>query len=260
MPVARLDSRALVSVTGPDAHSFLHGLLTQDVETLESGGLRYAALLGAQGRLLFDLFLYGVNNGVLIDVASNRRTDLVQRLSLYRLRANVRIALEESSIYAAWDQTEEDWSADPRRPQIGRRRIGQDDATASESDWRAHCLDQGVPDAIDFAFDVDYPIECNLDLLNGIDFKKGCFIGQEVASRMKRRGKVKSRLVPLAFDGPPPPFGAEILNGDLRAGEMRGGVQDRGMALLRLDRMSGELRVGGRPARPLPPRWLDLNG
>ena len=116
----------------------------------------------------------------------------------------------------------------------------------------------GVPDAADFAPDSDYPIECDLDLLNAIDFQKGCFIGQETTSRMKRRGTIKTRLVPIVFKGPPPPFGAEILNGDLRAGEVRSGLDGRAMALLRLDRMSGALRIGDREARADPPTWSGL--
>lgn len=259
MPVARLDSRALIAVTGPDARTFLHGLLTQDVETLASGEVRYGALLGPQGRLLFDLFLYGTDDGVLIETAADRRDALLQRLSLYRLRAKVDLAADPRQVFVAWGEAESSWPADPRLPGLGRRTVAADAAPdALEADWRRHQLEHGVPDTADFAPDSDYPIECDLDLLNGIDFQKGCFIGQETTSRMKRRGTIKTRLVPIVFEGPPPPYGAEILNGDLRAGDVRSGMDGRAMALLRLDRMSGALGVDGREAYADPPRWSGL--
>jgi folate-binding protein YgfZ len=261
MPVARLDSRALIAVTGPDARAFLHGLLTQDVETLAPGELRYGALLGPQGRLLFDLFLFGTDDGVLIDCVADRRPALLQRLGLYRLRAKVELTPDDRPVFAAWGDGQPSWPVDPRLPALGRRAVAPErTADASEADWRRHQVAFGFPDAADFAPDADYPIECNLDLLNGIDFQKGCFIGQETTSRMKRRGTIKTRLVPITFDGPPPRFGAEILNGDLRAGEVRGGVEGRAMALLRLDRMTGRLTIDGREARADPPAWLGLAG
>lgn len=261
MPVARLDSRALIAVTGPDARTFLHGLLTQDVESLAPGAVRYGALLGPQGRLLFDLFLFGTDEGVLIDGAADRRATLMQRLALYRLRAKVDLALDDRSVCAAWGEDEPSWPADPRLDALGRRAVVPSPSVeAAETDWRRHQLALGVPDAADFAPDADYPIECDLDLLHGIDFRKGCFIGQETTSRMKRRGTIKTRLLPIVFDGPPPPFGAEILNGDLRAGEVRSGLDGRAMALLRLDRMTGALIIDGRQARADPPPWLGLDG
>ena len=259
MPVAQLDSRALIAVTGPDARAFLHGLLTQDVETLAVGEVRYAALLGPQGRLLFDLFLFGTHDGVLIDCVADRRPALLQRLGLYRLRAKVDLTPDDRPVFTAWDDGPSEWPVDPRLPALGRRAVAPATvAHASEADWRRHQLDLGVPDSSDFAPDADYPIECDLDLLNGIDFQKGCFIGQETTSRMKRRGTIKTRLVPITLEGPPPPFGAEILNGERRAGETRTALDGRAMALLRLDRMAGPLTVDGREAHADPPDWLGL--
>lgn len=259
MPVARLDSRALIAVTGPDARTFLHGLLTQDVESVAVGEVRYGALLGPQGRLLFDLFLYGADDGVLIEAAADRRDALLQRLSLYRLRAKVELSPDPRAAFVAWADAEPSWPADPRLPGLGRRAISEAEVNASEADWRRHQLELGVPDAADFAPDSDYPIECDLDLLNGVDFQKGCFIGQETTSRMKRRGTIKTRLLPITFDGPQPPVGTEVLNSELRAGEVRSGVDGRAMALLRLDRMAGALSVDGREARADPPAWLGLD-
>ena len=120
--------------------------------------------------------------------------------------------------------------------------------------WR---LSLGVPDpARDVVADKTFPIEANFDLLNGIDFSKGCFVGQETTSRMKRRGTIKTRMAPIAFDGPPPAFGAEVLNGTLRAGEVLTGAEGRAMAQLRLDRLDGDLTVDGRPVRVDWPGWM----
>jgi folate-binding protein YgfZ len=114
-----------------------------------------------------------------------------------------------------------------------------------------------VPGPADWGADKTYPIEANFDLLDGIDFKKGCFVGQETTSRMKRRGQVKSRMLPIVFDGPPPPPGAEVLAGELRAGEVLSGGDGRAMAALRLDRIGGgNLTVDGRPVRVERPAWF----
>ena len=118
-------------------------------------------------------------------------------------------------------------------------------------------LTLGVPGPNDRGTDKTYPIEANFDLLNGIDFSKGCFVGQETTSRMKRRGSIKSRMLPIAFEGPPPPPGTEILAGTLRAGEVLSGMEGRAMALVRLDRIEGaELAAVGRAVRVDWPNWL----
>ncbi len=260
MPVARLDYRAAVSVTGEDARSFLQGLLTQDVETLADGEVRYGALLGPQGRLLIELFLHGQAHGVLIDCPADQRDALIQRLTLYRLRAKAQVSADDGPIFVAWGaDAPSDWPIDPRLPGLGRRWIGEGQSNASEPAWLEHQLALGVPDARDMKPDADYPIECDLDLLNGIAFHKGCFVGQETTSRMKRRGAIRTRLVPVIFDGPVPAVGTEILNGDLRAGEIRSGQDGRAMALLRLDRIGGALAAGGMEVRADPPAWLGLD-
>jgi folate-binding protein YgfZ len=258
--IARLDSRALIRVSGPDARPFLHNLLTQDVETLAAGELRFGALLSPPGRLLFDLFLWGEGDGILLDVAADRRDALRQRLSMYQLRAQVTVEADDRPVLASWPEVADGFVPDPRAPGLGGRRYGGAvEPNAAEADWQAHRLSVGVPDpAADAPSDKTYPIEADFDLLNGIDFQKGCFVGQETTSRMKRRGAIRNRMLPLAFDGPPPSFGAEVLNGDLRAGEVLSGIDGAAMALLRLDRIEGGLTVEGRPVRVRRPDWTGL--
>lgn len=254
---ARLPSRALIRAYGPDWRSFLQGLLTQDVETLADGEARFAAMLTPQGKVLFDLLVIGDGDGALLDVAADRRDALLQRLAIYRLRAKVEIAPDDRGVFAMWGDGGAEGVTDPRLPDLGRRIYGATEANASEDDYQAHRLALGVPDpAADAVPDKTYPIEANFDLLAGIDFHKGCFVGQETTSRMKRRGAIKNRMVPIVFEGPAPAFGAELLVGELRAGEVLSGSDGRAMALVRLDRVeAGVLTVDGRPVEVAWPAW-----
>lgn len=261
--IAPLPSRAVIAVAGPDWRSFLQGLITQDVETLAAGELRFCGLLTPQGRLLYDLFVAGLADGALLDVAAQHREAIVTRLSMYRLRAKVEIGASDLTVAAAFSPDGkpvgvEGGYADPRLPGLGARIYGPTaEPDATEADYEAHRLALGAPGPADWLSDKAYPIEADFDLLGGIDFKKGCFVGQETTSRMKRRGTIKNRMMPIVFDGPAPAFGSEVLAGELRAGEVLSGGEGRAMALLRLDRIDGEaLTVEGRPVRVDRPDWL----
>ena len=280
----------MVRVSGPDWRPFLHNLLTHDVEHLPEGEARFAGLLTPQGRLLYDLFVVATDDGALVDVAAEHRAALIQRLTMYRLRAKVEIAAEDlavSALFSAHPREPEGkarssqsgdpdissevrsgqnwipafagmsgvWVKDPRLSELGWRGYGHT-GSEPEAAYDAHRLALGVPGAADWGSDKTYPIEANFDLLNGIDFKKGCFVGQETTSRMHRRGTVKTRMAPITFDGPPPPFGTEILNGNLRAGEVLSGIDGPAMASLRLDRLEGALTVEGRPVTVDLPEWM----
>lgn len=266
---APLPSRALIAVSGPDWRGFLQGLITQDVETLKPGEARFGALLTPQGRLLHDLFVVGREDGCWLDVLAEHRDAILQRLAIYRLRAKVELARDDtpvSILYSASGQAAAPspgpgWTPDPRLPELGWRGYGATPpagATLADEDAREdQKLALGVPGPADWGSDKTYPIEANFDLLNGIDFKKGCFVGQETTSRMKRRGTVKSRMLPIRFAGEPPAPGSEILAGTLRAGEVLSGRRGGAMALVRLDRIAGaELSVDGRPVRVERPAWI----
>lgn len=259
---AVLKSRALIALGGEDWRDFLQGLITQDVETLQPGDLRFAALLTPQGRLLFDLFVVGREDGAWLDVEEQHRAALTMRLTMYRLRAKVTIAADETpvSVLFGGQDAPESWIADPRLPALGWRGYGAaapaDATTVDEVAYDAHRLALGVPGPADWGSEKTYPIEANFDLLNGIDFHKGCFVGQETTSRMKRRGQIKNRMLPLTFDGAAPAFDAEVLLGDRRAGEVLSGQDGRAMALVRLDRIDGELTAGGKAVQVDRPEWL----
>jgi folate-binding protein YgfZ len=258
--VANLPSRALIAVGGADWRGLLQGLLTQDVDTLAPGEARFAALLTPQGRLLHDLFLVGREDGCWLDCQASSRAALLQRLTIYRLRAKVSLDLDGAAIFAAWGRAPagDGWTHDPRLPALGWRGYGLTATPdATEADYELHRLAIGAPGPADWGEDATYPLEADFDLLNGVDFRKGCFVGQETTSRMKRRGSIKSRMLPISFDGPPPPPGAEILAGTLRAGQVLSGGEGRAMALLRLDRIAGaRLTVEGRPCNVIQPSWM----
>jgi hypothetical protein len=257
--IAVLASRALIRVAGDDWRGFLQGLITQDVETLNAGEARFGALLTPQGRLLFDLFVIGRTDGCWLDCALERRAALIQRLTIYRLRAKVTIEPDETPVLAAWAAAPagDGWTPDPRLPALGWRGYGAAaEPSTDEPAYDAHRLALGVPGPADWAGETTYPIEADFDLLSGIDFKKGCFVGQETTSRMKRRGAIRSRMLPIVFDGPAPAPGAEVLAGTLRAGEVLSGADGRAMALVRLDRIEGAaLTVDGRDCRVERPEW-----
>ena len=257
--IARLETRAVIALDGPDWRSFLQGLITQDVDTLAADELRLGAILTPQGRLLYDLFIAGTPDGALLDVAAEHREAIIQRLTMYRLRAKVEITASDLPVFAIFPAGE--GYRDPRLPALGARAYGQDLAPTTDEDaYDAHRLSLGVPAPADWLSDKTYPIEADFDLLNGIDFKKGCFVGQETTSRMKRRGTIKNRMLPIAFDGPAPAFGAEVLVGELRAGEVLSGRDGRAMAMLRLDRIeAGGLTVDGRAVSVERPDWVDPN-
>lgn len=264
--LAHLTSRSPIRVSGPDWRDFLQGLISNDVESLAPGDMRFAALLAPQGRFLFDMFVIATSDGCLLDVQAAQRDALAQRLAIYRLRAKVEISPADGAVWALWDTdaAPDGWIADPRLSGLGWRAISpspvQGAQITDEAAYDAHRLALGVPDpARDLVSDKTYPIEADFDLLNGIDFKKGCYVGQETTSRMKRRGGIKSRMLPIVFDGAAPALGAEVLaNGKLRAGEVLSGGEGRAMALLRLDRIEGaELTVDGRAVRAERPTWME---
>ncbi|HEY4030808.1 MAG TPA: folate-binding protein [Caulobacteraceae bacterium] len=262
---AHLTSRALIAVSGPDTRPFLDNLLSNRVEDLHPGAARAALLLTPQGKFLFDLFVVAPaadepQDILLLDVQAAQQQALIQRLTMYRLRAKVQVEQADGAVWAAWGADPGDgWLPDPRLPDLGWRGYGREAlADLGEAGYDAHRLLLGVPDpARDCEPDKTFPLEADFDLLNAIDFHKGCYVGQETTSRMKRRSAVKTRMVPIRFDGPAPAFGTPVETHDgLRAGEALTGRDGRALALLRLDRaVSGPLTCEGRPVTLEVPSW-----
>jgi folate-binding protein YgfZ len=247
--VAVLGSRAALRISGPDARSWLQGLVTNDVEHIPPGEGRFAAILTPQGKIIADFFVIADGDGLLLDCSADLAAGLAKRLGMYKLRAQVSISPAPSLLVAAgWGGLSPAASKsriydDPRDTALGWRAIGAADELerlgelAPESDWQAHRIACGVPEGgVDFPWGDTFPHEANMDLLHGIDFKKGCYVGQEVVSRVQHRGLARKRISAVRIDGPPPSPGADIMAGDIQIGTMGSSAQGAGLALLRLDK------------------------
>lgn len=258
-----LSDRAVVRVTGPAARGFLQGLITNDIDKVKSGSAIHAGLLTPQGKILFDFFLVPAGDGFLLDVTKAKAGELVQRLGFYRLRAQAEIADDPSFIVAAaWGASPRlpDGAvayADPRLPELGLRILLPANANigdlgcglAIEDDYHSKRIALSVPEGgRDYAFGDAFPHEAMFDQLNGVDFKKGCFVGQEVVSRMEHRGTARKRVVGVEGGGPLPPSGTEITAGGNSIGTLGSVSGNLGLALLRLDRAE-EAQAAGQPLR-----------
>ncbi len=271
---ARLPDRGVVSVKGADAQHFLQNLVTNDVDGLAPGDAGYGALLSPQGKVLFDFLLFAVADGYLLDVPKALATDLVGRLGLYRLRSKVEVAdrSADMEIQVAWgmDTPPGDFTADPRVSALGYRRIADlgdepmDAGIELDADAFAdHRVNIGVPaGGDDFSYGDAFPHDADIDQLAGVDFRKGCFIGQEVVSRMQHRGTARRRIVHVRGSGLSP--GADIMDGDLPAGSVGSTVGRTGLALVRLDRAAQasaagrSLTVNGHPVEIEVPAWASF--
>ena len=236
-----LKDRGVVRVAGADAASFLQGLLTNDVEALAEDETRYAALLSPQGKILFDFLVFRTGaDSFLLDAPADRLADLVKRLGLYRLRAKVEIA-DASAEYAAVAGGE-GGPLDPRTPALGRRALvpraeAPPENAPARAEYDARRIAAGAPQGgLDFAYGDAFPHDANMDLLNGVDFAKGCYVGQEVVSRMKHRGTSRKRIARMALESPPPASGTAVVDGEMPVGVIGTVAGDRALAMLRLDR------------------------
>ncbi len=258
---ALLEDRGVVRVSGPDATGFLQGLLTNDVERLKASEARYAALLSPQAKILFDMIVVSEPDGdgraYLLDCAAAQAADLAKRLGFYKLRAKVAIADEsaERAIVAYWGGEPEHEPAaivyaDPRDPRLGWRAIqprAKAVAVGSEhvNEYEGLRISVGAPKGgLDFAYGDAFPHDANFDLLHGVDFDKGCYVGQEVVSRMKHRGTARKRIARVKTAGPAPPPGTPILDRELAIGTLGSSSGREALALLRLDRVEDATAAG----------------
>ena len=283
MEAALLPDRGVVKVDGADARRFLNGLLTADIEALTPETPRFAALLTPQGKILADGIVAIVppedGTALFIDCPRALAPDLMRRLNFYKLRAKVIVEdlSEMLGVLAAWDGTGTTEYGlvypDPRLPALGiRMMLPPHLAEAATQDlgatlvgpeaYEAHRIALGVPrGGVDFAYGDAFPHEADMDQLNGVDFDKGCYVGQEVVSRIEHRARARSRIVPVAFDEFAPEDGVPVMAGDRAVGTMGSAARGRGLAMLRLDR-AGEalaagttLSAGGVPIRLVKPAW-----
>jgi folate-binding protein YgfZ len=250
-----LTSRAVAKIAGTECRPFLQGLVTQDILHIEPGAGAFTALLTPQGKILFDFFLTPHADGFLIDCAADAIDALVKRLTLYRLRAKILIEKMSGLSVCCFDNGTADDAvatfADPRHPAMPVRQIipADRDAASIDDEYHARRIDLGIPEfGSDFAAEEMFLLDVNYDALNAVSYKKGCFVGQEVSSRMKRKGEIRKRTLIASFEGAPPAKGAPIVAGESTIGEMLSGCEGAALALIRLDRKANAEQSGGSPS------------
>ena len=284
MPSAHLNERGVVRVSGEDARKFLDGLVTCDLDKVAPDRPRLGALLTPQGKILFDFIVFeapeDAGGGFYLDVAAPYAADLAKRLGFYKLRAKVTVddLSDRMAVVAGWgDAPMPDpevglVAADPRLADLGWRAVvaaedAGEFASADAGEYHAHRIALGVPDGgRDFLFSDAFPHEALMDQLHGVDFDKGCYVGQEVVSRMQHRGTARTRIVPLAYlDGFAAEPGVEVTAAGKTLGKTGTGANGRGLAMLRIDRLADALaagetvRAGGLPVQVLKPAWVGFD-
>src|SRR4051795_3317416 len=283
MKAALLSDRGVVKVAGDDAGKFLNGLVTVDVAKVTPAQASFGALLTPQGKIIVDFILAAAEpaegGGYFLDCPRALATALAERLNFYKLRAKVNVEDLSASlaVLAIWDNpgSTEDGLCypDPRLPELGTRCILPSGSAAEAAaaivaelvdvaEYDAHRIALGVPrGGIDFIYGDAFPHETDMDQLKGVDFDKGCFIGQEVVSRIEHRGTARTRVVPVAFHGPPPDPGELVMAAEKNVGVMGSGAIGRGLASVRLDRVEDAvasatpLVAGGTTLHIVKPRW-----
>jgi len=283
MYAALLPDRGVLKVAGEDARKFLNGLLTTDIADVTPGRAAFAALLTPQGKIMVDMIVTEApaedGGGFFLDCPRALSGTLTDRLNFYKLRAKLRIEdlSEVLGVMAIWDGARETeyglCYADPRLPALGSRCIlpphlaeeaaADLGATPVEAkEYEAHRIALGAPrGGLDFQYNDAFPHEADMDQLNGIDFDKGCYVGQEVVSRVEHRGTARKRVVPVTFADFGPEAGVPVWVGEASAGVMGSSANGRGLAMLHLSRIGDALAAGtpimsgGIALHPIKPAW-----
>ncbi len=235
--------RRVLAIGGADRVSFLQGLVTNDLSRLPKAGILYAALLSPQGKYLADFFLVEDGERILLDVAEPLADGLVKRLTMYRLRAAVTI--EESGLHVTrgLGEAPEGTHVDPRSPEMGWRRYSDTPVEEENVDWDAVRVEHCIPASdIELLPDETYILEAGFDRLNGVDFRKGCYVGQEVTARMKHKTELRKGFATVSIDGAAP-VGTEILADGKVAGTLFTQSGGKAIAYLRFDRATGEMQA-----------------
>jgi folate-binding protein YgfZ len=246
-----LSDRALIRIEGDDCEQFLQNIVTCDVSRLATGDSAFGALLSPQGKILFDFFLVRTSRGFLMDAPSALSAELGKRLTFYRLRAKVTVepADPEVSVFALWDgdpgPMDEVLARDPRLAALGWRLYGRTAPDLQPGDYAARRIALGVPQGgVDFVYGDTFPHEALMDQYGGVDFSKGCYVGQEVVSRMQHRGTARTRVVQVKASRALPPAGSEITAGEKSIGRMGSSSGRNGLAMIRLDRAKSAMESG----------------
>jgi len=287
MQAALLPDRGVIKVAGDDARKFLNGLVTCDMGKVSPAAARFGALLTPQGKIIADFIIAEAaeedGGGFFLDCPRALARMLVEKLNFYKLRAKVIVEdlSEVLGVMAVWDGARETeyglCYADPRLPALGTRLMlpphlaaeaaADLGATLTEPEaYEAYRIALGVPrGGADFMYGDAFPHEADMDQLAGVDFDKGCYVGQEVVSRVQHRASARSRVVPVVYDDFAPMNGLPVMAGEKEIGVLGATANGRGLALLRLDRVADAqaagvpLTAGGITVRPVKPDWAHFD-
>jgi tRNA-modifying protein YgfZ len=266
MKASLLPDRSVVGFSGDGARKFLNSLFTANIATLKAHESCYSALLTAQGKIIVDTIVSEApaetGEGFYFDVPKSQAKSFLDRMKAYNLRGKFKVEdlSETLGIMAVWDgeitMTKYPCHKDPRLAALGQRIILPPHLAADAAakigaelvppeQFETHRIALGIPRGdLDFAYGDAFPHEADMDQLHGIDFKKGCFVGQEVVQRMERRGTARTRIVPVTFDGAAPSAGTVVMAAERSVGTIGSSMDGRGLALLRLDRAQDALAAG----------------
>ncbi|MEQ9314688.1 MAG: folate-binding protein [Henriciella sp.] len=253
-----LPNRSVLVLEGPDTLALLERLVTNNTQNWQAGEARYGALLAPQGKLIADFIAHRTETGALLDVATNAIGDLSNRLKMFRLRAKVEIEVDGKRAAAVGG----DFPPDPRSPDLPARGVAPPDSAPpmNPEDWNALAISAGIAEwGRDFQGAEVFPWEINMDRMNGVDLKKGCFVGQEVVSRTHRRGKLRKRT--FILEGENLETGREVVAGN-SVGEITSAAGGKALARLRVDRLAKAISdgespsVNDAPVKLVTPDWL----
>ena len=237
--------RKVFRISGTDARRFLQNLITNDVKRLDTGPV-YSALLTPQGKFIADFFLIPGGNDVLLDVDADASTTLIPRLNMYKLRADVTISETDLIVSRGLENAPEGAVADPRDANLGWRYYGAEDLGTDTVDWDALRVDHKIPEMGRELDAESYILEMGFEGLNGVDFRKGCYVGQEVTARMKHKTELRKGLVRLVGDADIPENADVISNGKV-IGRTHTSAGKRALAYLRYDRANADISVNDIP-------------
>jgi tRNA-modifying protein YgfZ len=247
MPVTNLTNRALIRVSGAEAEHFLHNLVTADIEGLTAGELSASALLTPQGKILFDFLVSRETGGFLLDCRADIAAEFAKRLKFYRLRAKVDIELQEQALVTV------SWQSDSSAGGLLDKRFGKEasvlrsygaEAGGEETLYTRLRIENGVAEGgSDYAFGDVFPHDVNLDHSGGVSFAKGCYVGQEVVSRMQHRGTARRRQM-IASGTEPLMAGAEVTTGGRMIGALGAAAENEALALVRIDKAKDAMNAG----------------
>ena len=239
------NARCIIRISGKDNRSFLQGLITNDIHKIDHG-LVYAALLSAQGKFQYDFFLFADGEEVMMDIDQEMAAALQKKLMLYRLRADVHFQETALGVARGVERAPEGALQDPRHPKMGWRLYGQDLPPEMPFDWQAHRIRLGIPEAHSELTPDSYILEMGFEQMNGVDFKKGCYVGQEIIARMKHKTQLRKGLRRVTCAKAVAPH-TPILSKGKEVGFIGTQSGTEALAYLRFDRISDEMTAAGVP-------------